>query len=337
VQDLNGPDEKNSNRNFGQPIKNGTVDPSAPSSDQRHEVRPSETPKSPSGKRETSARIGTATGPRTAAGKKRSSRNAIKYGIFSDAAFVEGEPTGDYQRMADGFRETFQPEGMFENILVEKLAIIIFRQRRLLLAERAEIADSCKFKTVDLQQPQFLDLWDRSHAGESSGGMLRDSSNPFVIQEAKEMLTKVRSTLEKSGFRKDDDFWLLKKIYGLDHDNAVPFGIFHQYFMIWKLAMNAEQSEPLLSPDNLKKYLTEILDQEIKRLEFLETVCRSMDEERGKFKSMAALVPSQTVMERLIRYEAHLSREFDRTLSQLERRQRIRQGQPVLPSIKIDL
>jgi len=32
-----------------------------------------------------------------------------------------------------------------------------------------------------------------------------------------------------------------------------------------------------------------------------------------------------------------LSREFDRTLNQLERLQRIRKGQPVLPPIKVEV
>ena len=49
------------------------------------------------------------------------------------------------------------------------------------------------------------------------------------------------------------------------------------------------------------------------------------------------LVPKYEVLGRLLRYEAHLSREFDRTLSQLERLQRMRKGQPVLPPIKVEV
>ena len=37
------------------------------------------------------------------------------------------------------------------------------------------------------------------------------------------------------------------------------------------------------------------------------------------------------------RYESNLLRDFDRTLSQLERLQRIRLGQPVPPPIKLDI
>lgn len=41
--------------------------------------------------------------------------------------------------------------------------------------------------------------------------------------------------------------------------------------------------------------------------------------------------------DRLLRYETHLSREFDRTLAQLERLQRIRLGQPVPPPINLNV
>ena len=38
-----------------------------------------------------------------------------------------------------------------------------------------------------------------------------------------------------------------------------------------------------------------------------------------------------------LRYSPALNREFDRTLNQLERLQRIREGQPVPPTLKLDL
>jgi hypothetical protein len=40
---------------------------------------------------------------------------------------------------------------------------------------------------------------------------------------------------------------------------------------------------------------------------------------------------------RLIRYEAHLSREIDRTLNRLERLQRMRKGQPLPPQLEVKI
>ena len=55
------------------------------------------------------------------------------------------------------------------------------------------------------------------------------------------------------------------------------------------------------------------------------------------FRGEDTLVPPSDVLDRLLRYEANLDRSFDRTLSQLERLQRIRLGQSVPSPVKIDL
>ncbi len=50
---------------------------------------------------------------------------------------------------------------------------------------------------------------------------------------------------------------------------------------------------------------------------------------------MCRNVPDGPGLDRLLRYEASLERSFDRTLSQLERLQRMRLGQPVLPKLEV--
>ena len=91
------------------------------------------------------------------------------------------------------------------------------------------------------------------------------------------------------------------------------------------------------SEEDRKKKMLEILDQEINRVQDLFDHCVRFGLERGQYNKLAALVPPPAVSERLLRYETHLSREFDRTLSQLERLQRMRLGQPVLPRISVRL
>jgi hypothetical protein len=76
--------------------------------------------------------------------------------------------------------------------------------------------------------------------------------------------------------------------------------------------------------------MLKILDEEIKRLDDLKERFVTRSIEKSELNKLANLVPPPAVSERLLRYETHLSREFDRTLSQLERLQRMRLGQPVL-------
>ena len=78
-------------------------------------------------------------GPRTKAGKSRSSRNSLKDGIFSEVTLLEGESRDRYKAQLKKLRESYQPEGALEELLVDKLMSIGWRQRRTLLAERDEI------------------------------------------------------------------------------------------------------------------------------------------------------------------------------------------------------
>lgn len=76
-----------------------------------------------------------ATGPRTAAGKERSKHNALTHGIFSKVAVLKDEPRAEFDSLLRGFRDSFQPVGAVEEVLVEQLAVLIWRRRRLLAAE----------------------------------------------------------------------------------------------------------------------------------------------------------------------------------------------------------
>ncbi len=55
----------------------------------------------------------------------------------------------EYDELLAGLRETLQPEGTLEELLVEKLATTVWRQRRLLLAESAEIRKNTEFVESD--------------------------------------------------------------------------------------------------------------------------------------------------------------------------------------------
>jgi len=72
-----------------------------------------------------------ATVPRTELGKQRSSQNAIKHGIFSEATVLKDESRAKYQALLRELWKTLLPEGKFEEILVEKLATILWRHRIL--------------------------------------------------------------------------------------------------------------------------------------------------------------------------------------------------------------
>jgi hypothetical protein len=73
-------------------------------------------------------------------GKQKSNYNAVKHGIFAVGLVRERESRAQYHRIVADMVETLQPVGRLEEILVEKLTMLVWRYRRLLQAEAAELA-----------------------------------------------------------------------------------------------------------------------------------------------------------------------------------------------------
>jgi hypothetical protein len=80
-----------------------------------------------------------ATGPRTLLGKERSKYNAMKHGICSNQIVSKNETPAEYEALVEGLWDHFQPVGVLEEFLVDKLATICVRYRRFLKSEHAEI------------------------------------------------------------------------------------------------------------------------------------------------------------------------------------------------------
>ena len=56
-----------------------------------------------------------------------------------------------------------------------------------------------------------------------------------------------------------------------------------------------------------------------------------------ELESLRQNVPDTPQLDRLLRYETSLDRSIERILNQLERRQRMRLGQQVLPPINLNI
>jgi hypothetical protein len=70
------------------------------------------------------------TGPKTEAGKERSSRNSFKHGLTSSKIVLPGEDPAEYDAFRAGILEQYQPANAIEQILVEELAAAGWRLNR---------------------------------------------------------------------------------------------------------------------------------------------------------------------------------------------------------------
>lgn len=97
------------------------------------------------------------TGPRTPAGRAVSSRNATRHGVLSAQVVVaDGESAEEFNALREGLQQEFTPEGVVEATLVDQLAILIWRNRRLAASERALLntrlaATNAKLADVDVR------------------------------------------------------------------------------------------------------------------------------------------------------------------------------------------
>jgi hypothetical protein len=66
--------------------------------------------------RETATAPRTGTGPRTETGKRRSSRNALKHGIFTKMLLLDADSAAEFDVLRDGLRKDLRPQGMLECI-----------------------------------------------------------------------------------------------------------------------------------------------------------------------------------------------------------------------------
>ncbi len=282
-----------------------------------------------------------ATGPRTLDGKERSKYNALKHGVFSSVVVLKGESRAEYESLLSGLQETFQPEGTLEEALVKKLAMTLWRHNRLIQAETAEIQSSVEFMEWDQQDAEEQQAEEIGSDGTVAyeGGLIRKTSNPRVLECCLELLRELREAIEQKGFQPEDEA-ILYRVYGQEDRKHLNENLYDHYKM-WLETAGVSDVERLAngyaSPEECVRNVLEEINKEIGRLKRYQKTLGTILAQRAKLDAVRRTLPEGPILDRLLRYEAHLERIFDRTLSQLERLQRMRLGQPVLPPIKVHL
>ena len=274
------------------------------------------------------------TGPRTTQGKQRSKYNALKHGILSKKLLLKNESWAEFESLWNGLSEDFQIQGTLATELLMDLVMIRWKKRRLRRAQNAEIAEKVEFLEINRIMAQKAEAWNSEQLGGAFGGLLKPGCNIFALRKGIEILKRIRRFVEARGFNVENDRPLFRRLYGTDADG----GVFHLYLL---LAANSnlvpEDGTQNADPDKSKKLMVEALDEEIENLTELENAVVEMERKRRKHSVDQAMVLSQVAMERHIRYETHLNRDEDRILSQIERLERMQRGQPVPPTIKVEL
>jgi len=236
--------------------------------------------------------------------------------------------------------QALQPEGALEQLLVEKLATTAWRQRRLLLAEGAEIQKNREFVEWDQRNREheaagnFLRLLDPLN----NEGLIRKPDNPDVLERCLDLLSELQAQIKKKGFNVEYDKVILEKVYGDRDDNRLREDLYGSY-VVWQNTSETSEEERVrenyASPEQSQQNIIQEIEKEIRRLKRYQKERASIETARTRLEVLSRSVPDATGLDRLLRYDASLERAFDRTLSQLERLQRMRLGRPVPPRIEV--
>ena len=124
------------------------------------------------------------TGPRSLAGKARSSQNAVKHGLTSMHAMLPGEDPEEFRGLQGAMMSSLKAQGALENQLVERAASLIWRMRRVPVMEKALFEWAAYFQTVAYDRED-----DPIEISEEKGRNSLPGSEPEINDELRDPLT----------------------------------------------------------------------------------------------------------------------------------------------------
>ena len=147
-------------------------------------------------------------GPKTEAGRKISSRNAVTHGLYSKGVVIAKESSEQYQEMLDAYIQQFQPIGPVELDLVEEMVAAKWRQRRLWSIETDLIEDQILIQTEKLDK-KYSDYDPHCPLSYAYAALAESGSLPFLTRNESRLeraySRALKFLLELQRLRKSED------------------------------------------------------------------------------------------------------------------------------------
>ncbi|MEO8457348.1 MAG: hypothetical protein ABI559_05995 [Chloroflexota bacterium] len=122
---------------------------------------------------------GSRGGPKTERGKAVVRLNPMRHGVLSQTPVIPlVESQEDWERLRDGLFEYWRPDGMMQSALVERIAMIVWRQYRVVRFESESIVAYLKDVPRDWKMARM-----------AAGMPVPDEVTPEVVQEMDRMLS----------------------------------------------------------------------------------------------------------------------------------------------------
>ena len=275
-------------------------------------------------------------GPQSEEGKSVSRWNAAKHGLRSPAPVVPGvENEEDWEAHRSGMLESLSPQGHLEQVLAERVALQSWRLNRIVRYEQENIA---------LSQEKIDEDWIERQTAQHEGQYFSVSERAHEdLRDAKTFLSRAEKIAGKpdeepvSGRKAEQIFYVMLASVDREMDFSEvdlpdapePVNLYEPWrFKGWNTKLIRQAIEVISTHTNQDlNSLLEAIRQNAqddvlgvrRRVQALE------DEERDRM-SRERLLPDDRTLEKIARYEAHISRQMYQALHELEALQTRRAG-----------
>jgi hypothetical protein len=289
-------------------------------------------------------------GVRTDEGKAIVKYNALKHGLLAKEVVItvgEGaESQQEFDALLADLRDQFDPQGTLEEMLVEKIVVAYWRLRR---AHKYE---------VGLIRQQL------DNAADAYYGATHYPGGHKIHRTDEEIDAQIRESQGViDGWKSDKDQFAQMRASGTDLKEIYDFegnweGLYNRVRDIideqGEQDEQDEQDDEGFDPANIRASLNkagwtddqiwqahiEICDEMMASYKRTIQTCRK-EKARNELglqvqKQLAAIPPARE-LDRLLKYEGSIERQFYKAMNQLERIQRLRAGDNVPAPVQIDL
>lgn len=289
------------------------------------------------------------TGPTTESGKAIAARNSLKHGLLAKEIVIsagEGaESKEQFDALLADLHTQFSPQGPLEKMLVEKIAVAYWRLRR---AHRFEVG-LIRNKLDNLTDKYYKTMYTTMN---KTTGSYSDKPIHKTDQQIDADIQKARDFIIK--FKSDKDQFI--KLWQSGRD---PKDIYNDNYQAnWNWFRDEAEKEGVKSFSNSPVSISEALrkarwpNDKIWQLH-LKVCDDAIAAQQQKIRNLygkkennklalqvqkkLSSIPEDQELNRLLKYEGSIERQFYKAIDQLERLQRLREGDAVQAPINVSL
>jgi hypothetical protein len=276
-------------------------------------------------------------GPATQEGKEVVKWNAVQHGIRSPAPVVPGvEKHEDWEEHRDGILESLSPEGHLETVLAERVALLSWRLHRVVRYETESIALYQERVEDDLARERRFESGP-DHPEAVRGNAKSDEQDYKLLKR----FSKMKDNKRLSSIDADIIIWgameCADKVAEGEVDPeeliesvsvpGLPESDSWEGYKGWTAGLVHAVVEAIAKATD--EVTEELLEAATRDARFkMQRTKREAEKVERDLRNMARerLLPNDKILEKVARYEAHLSRGLYKALHELEALQARRTG-----------